>query len=139
MTITNCGPQFMDAGHLAPLIAKFTHRLSQEGDTEPSVRGADDAARLLSTSARSSVASAQPQPRKQKEDRPMSQAPRRARIARRDDPLDLDVTRQRREAPLRNDRHCMVESTPTLASHAEEPEIASNRGGHVPHVDARFV
>jgi hypothetical protein len=87
----------------------------------------------IAEAQRDDVASAQPQPRKHKGDRPMSQAARRARVARRDDPLDLDVTRQRRGAPLRNDRHCMLESTPTLA----EPEVASNRGGHVPHVDER--
>jgi hypothetical protein len=41
------GRQFMDASDLAPLVAKFTHRLSQEGYTDLSVRGYDDAARHL--------------------------------------------------------------------------------------------
>jgi hypothetical protein len=41
------GRQFMDAGDLAPLVAQFTHRLSQDGYTELSVRGYDDAARHL--------------------------------------------------------------------------------------------
>lgn len=42
-----CGRQFLDAGDLAPLVAKFTHHLSQDGYTELSVRAYDDAARHL--------------------------------------------------------------------------------------------
>jgi site-specific recombinase XerD len=41
------GRRFMDAGDLAPLVAKLTHRLSQDGYTELSVRAYDDAARHL--------------------------------------------------------------------------------------------
>ena len=41
------GRQFMEAGDLAPLVAKFTHRLSQDGYAELSVRAYDEAARHL--------------------------------------------------------------------------------------------
>jgi integrase/recombinase XerD len=41
------GRQFMDAGDLAPLVAKFTHRLSQDGYAQLSVRAYEDAARHL--------------------------------------------------------------------------------------------
>jgi hypothetical protein len=36
------GRQFMDGGDLGPLVAKFTHRLSQDGYTELSVRNYDE-------------------------------------------------------------------------------------------------
>lgn len=42
-----CGRQFLDAGNLAPLVAKFTRHLSRGGYTELSVRAYDDAARHL--------------------------------------------------------------------------------------------
>lgn len=41
------GRQFMVAGDLAPLVAEFTHHLSQEGYTDLTVRGFDHVARHL--------------------------------------------------------------------------------------------
>lgn len=52
--------QRMEAGDLAPLIAEFTRELSQEGYTDLTVRGYDDAARHLAHwLAKSGIATAE--------------------------------------------------------------------------------